>query len=135
MKLNRFVLVIVLLVALVLSNPKRVVGGDNTYAAAGILAGEAPAGCEACIRVTACALVRDIQRGVNLRGRWWGFREPDPYSIYMIGWAMEDMNCDAVPKCDYVGSAPDVRVWAKKGWVSSARVWCNSNGCTACASR
>jgi len=131
MRISRFIL-LALLVALFLLKPMRV-AGDSNYVAASILAGEAPSGCDACIRVTACALARDIHKGVDLRSRWYGIRKPDSYSVYMMDWAMEDTNCDAVPKCNFVGNARDIRVWATKGWISSARVWCNVNGCTACA--
>ena len=108
---------------------------DVYYEAAGIWRGETPEGCEKCGEVTACALIRDIDKGVILRNRWYGYRNPNQEAFDAITWARNPENCRSYPQCKFVGNGRDLETWAKHGWVSpDAKItaYCNQNGCTVC---
>lgn len=108
---------------------------DVYYEAAGIWRGETPEGCEQCGKVTACALIKDIEKGVVLRNRWYGYRDPNQAAFDAIAWARNPENCRSYTPCKFVGNGKDLETWAKHGWVSpdvKVTAYCNQNGCTVC---
>lgn len=134
--MKRIVCVATLAAALVILMPSEGLAGDPLYTAASILRGEAPADCIKCREITACALVRDINRGVNLRQRWYGWRSAREQDIALISHAMNDPKfCRQYPDCRFVGTGRNLEVWSRKGWINdSVRsiAYCGSNGCTVC---
>lgn len=110
-------------------------GAHPDYQAAGILRGEAPEDCAPCRQITACALVTDLEKGVHLRSRWYGWRNPRAEDYTLLEWARQERNCAAFPVCKFVGNGKDLEVWARKGWIDSATrviAHCSSQGCTVC---
>ena len=106
------------------------------YEAASILRGEAPEGCVRCRELTACALVDDMNKGVHLRSRWYGWRSARETDIELIEQAINNPSmCRKFPPCRFVGNGRDMEVWARKGWIDQyTRItsYCNRNGCTVC---
>lgn len=133
------VVLLLLLATLVLCwatfSPEDAFAGDTTYIAASILRGEAPSDCVRCREMTACALMRDVQRGVALRSRWYGWRPARDEDVAMIERAEDPQFCKQYPECRFTGNGRDLEVWSRKGWVSGdARViaYCSSHGCSVC---
>ncbi|MBN2391750.1 MAG: hypothetical protein JXR84_13575 [Anaerolineae bacterium] len=123
---------VVLAVVLGLVTP--VGGARPDYQIAGILRGEAPADCEVCRQLTACALVDDVERGVSLQ-RWYGWRAPRDEDFELIAWARERRHCAQFPRCRFVGNGRDLEVWARSGWIDSdvqVIAHCSGLGCTVC---
>lgn len=107
---------------------------DPTTEAASILRGEAPHDCRKCRELTACALVRDIERGVRLRSRWYGWRNAREQDRALIEAAQDGDMCERYPACGFVGNGRDLETWARHGWASSGRVvaYCGRAGCSVC---
>lgn len=126
-----FVLVVVVFLCLAVYD---VGASDPLFVPASILRGEAPTDCVKCREMTACAIVRDMQKGVNLRSRWYGWRNARPQDIAMIERAMNSDMCKAYPVCKFVGRPSDLEIWARNGWVSldvQAVGYC-SGKCSVC---
>lgn len=116
-------------------SPKAAISGDTTYIAASILRGEAPRDCVRCREMTACALVSDVRRGVDLRARWYGWSPARDEDLAMIQRAEDAQFCKRYPECRFTGNGRDLEVWSRKGWVASdARViaYCSGHGCSVC---
>ena len=110
-------------------------GARPDYQIAGILRGEAPVDCEACRQITAFALLDDVDKGVYLPGRWYGFRQPRDEDYAMIAWARENRTRNPYPRCKFVGSGRDLETWARKGWIEpdvEVIAYCSGLGCTVC---
>lgn len=107
---------------------------DPLYAPASILRGEAPEDCHQCREMTACAIVADMERGVRLRSRWYGWRSAREQDVALIERAQSTGMCRSYPACRFVGNGRDLEVWARRGWVSSGRViaYCSAGGCSVC---
>ncbi|MBN2392073.1 MAG: hypothetical protein JXR84_15205 [Anaerolineae bacterium] len=134
-----FLVLVLLLMALLMCwwtfFPEAALSGDVTYIAASILRGEAPRDCVRCREMTACALVRDMRRGVNLRARWYGWSAARDEDVAMIRRAEDPQFCKQYPECRFTGNGRDLEVWSRKGWVASdARVvaYCSGHGCSVC---
>lgn len=134
--MRRAIFIATVTAVLVILMPSEGLAGDPVHTAASILRGEAPEDCIKCRELTACALVRDINRGVNLQQRWYGWRSAREQDIALISRAMNDPKfCRQYPDCRFVGTGRDLEVWSRKGWISdSVRsiAYCGSNGCTVC---
>jgi len=108
------------------------------YEAASILRGEAPDDCIKCRELTACSLVDDQSKGIDLRSRWYGYRTARDQDVELILRAQNTDMCTAYPKCRFVGNGRDLEVWARKGYLdSTARIiaYCGTNGCSVCVPR
>jgi len=134
--MKRVVLVTTLAAVLVILMPAEGLAGDPVYTAASILRGEAPADCLKCRELTACALVRDLNKGVNLRQRWYGWRNAREQDVALIEKALADPKfCRQFPDCRFVGNGRDLETWSRKGWINASVrsiAYCGSNGCTVC---
>lgn len=134
--MKRAAFIAILTTVLVILMPSEGLAGDPLYTAASILRGEAPADCIKCRELTACALVRDLNRGVNLRQRWYGWRNAREQDLRLIETAMTDPKlCRQFPDCRFVGNGRDLEVWSRKGWVNASVrsiAYCSSHGCTVC---
>ena len=124
------------LAVLVISIASKGTADDPTYTAASILRGEAPEDCRHCRELTACSLVRDLERGVHLRSRWYGWRPARDVDVALIEKAMTDAAfCRQYPDCRFTGNGRDLEVWSRKGWISDGvRViaYCGAHGCSVC---
>lgn len=129
--LKRALLVLLLAITLL---PATVDAGDPVFIAASILRGEAPEDCVRCREMTACALVRDLNRGVALRKRWYGWRTARDEDVALIERAQENGFCALYPECKFVGNGRDLEVWARRGWASGVQVvaYCGTGGCSVC---
>lgn len=107
---------------------------DPLYAPASILRGEAPEDCRQCREMTACAIVADMERGVRLRSRWYGWRNAREQDVALIEQAQSTELCRRYPRCRFVGSGRDLDLWARRGWASHERVvaYCSNGGCSVC---
>lgn len=118
---------------LLLLIPDKLNAKDPNYIAAGTLRGEAPAACNECRIITACALVRDQTRGIVLSSRWYGWQKPSQVDIDLVQRARETALCSRYPTCKFVGNDRDLEVWARKGWISptvEVKAYCSKHGCT-----
>ncbi len=135
MKKLMFTILLALLAAIA---PSAGSANDPYYTAASILRGEAPQDCPNCRNLTACALMRDMQNGVVLRQRWYGWRAARPQDIELMRQAATDPQfCRTYPDCRFVGNGRDLEVWARRGWASETRViaYCGKSGCSVCVPR
>lgn len=132
MKIKLRALILCLLIFMLAGNTY---ANDENYVPASILRGEAPTDCPKCRELTACAIVDDMQKGINLRSRWYGWRNARDVDILLIEEAIEGDMCRKYPACKFVGNGRDLEVWARKGWIADdARsiAYCSSSGCTVC---
>lgn len=126
---------LLLLLTIFVLFPRPTSAGDSDTILGSVLRGEAPAECQKCRELTACALVRDQERGVNIRSRWYGWRQARQEDIDLIVRARETAMCERYPTCKFVGNGRDLEVWARKGWVSpkvKTIGFCSKHGCTVC---
>lgn len=130
--MNKIIAVVFVAAILLTATPAQ--SYDPTTEAASILRGEAPSDCRKCRELTACALVRDMQRGVRLRSRWYGWRNAREQDRALIEEAQVGDMCAEYPVCRFVGNGRDLEVWARYGWASAGRVvaYCGRAGCSVC---
>ena len=129
---KRITLLVVVLACLF---SKNLYASDENFVPASILRGEAPTDCPKCRELTACAIVDDMQKGVDLRSRWYGWRNAREVDIALIESAIDGDMCRKYPVCKFVGNGRDLEVWARKGWINTdtrSIAYCSSSGCTAC---
>lgn len=110
-------------------------------AAAAVVAGEAPAGCEICNRLVACTILYDIERDWDPDAlldasspRWHGRRCPGEEHYRAVEWAL-DGGCAELPTCAYLGNLRDLAYWYRSGLVEEGRevrVYGGRTGAIAC---
>lgn len=109
-----FAVLVLLLLALLMCwwtfFPEAALSGDTTYIAASILRGEAPRDCVRCREMTACALVSDVRRGVDLRARWYGWSPAREEDLAMIRRAEVESNARVIAYCSGHGCSVCVPV-------------------------
>ena len=100
-----------------------------------IVAGESPAGCQACDQIIACTLLNDVKHGYSPRrlypNRWHGWRDyVTPVQQQAITNAVTTDICDSLPVCMFLGNANDYRHnWTHLG---PGVIWGNQNGLVVC---
>lgn len=133
--MKRFLLLLIIVLSVFPAPVFSMESMDSVYIAASILHGEAADSNEKGRELTACSIVRDMARGVDLRARWYGWRAARPVDIALIERARDTDLCRQYPHCRFTGNGHDLEVWARKGWVKNdVRViaYCGSGGCSVC---
>lgn len=132
---QKYIIVAIILASMATMIPSKGLSGDPLYIAASILHGETNDDCLKCREQTACALWRDMEKGVSLRVRWYGWRNARPQDLAMMERARDTRMCLSYPKCRFVGNESDVRTWRLKGWIASDTYipgYCSPHGCSFC---
>lgn len=110
------------------------------YMAAGIVAGEAPAGCQSCMELTACQIIRDAQAadpwGVVTAGpdrRWHGSQAPREEHLEAVA-RMLSSGCERYPACKFIGNESDLGYWRRvyPDRILEVSGFCTMAGCSLC---
>ncbi len=110
------------------------------YLAAGIVAGEAPDGCQSCMELTACQIIRDAEAGdpwgVVVAGpdrRWHGSQAPRAEHLQAVA-RMLRSGCERYPPCQFLGNERDLDYWRRvyPDRILEVRGFCSLGGCSLC---